>query len=104
MRTVFTEYVDVMNIVSDRNRRQKWTAAEIATLRREIAQMKANEVDMFSAYHQKSEMGTVKWHMLDHVADGIIKMVVCISNTRILFSKRHSKELQSEYAQIWTSQ
>lgn len=39
---------------------------------RDIAQLKANRVDVFSAY-QKSEMGTVKWHLLDHVANDIIK-------------------------------
>lgn len=72
VKTVFTEYVDVLNNVCGRNVRKKWTASDIATLRRDIAQFKANGVDVFSAY-QKSEIGTVKWHMLYYVADDIIR-------------------------------
>lgn len=72
VQTVVTKYVDVMNKVYGRNRLQRCTASDFATLPRDIALFKANGLDVFSAY-QKLEMGSVKWHMLDNVAADIIR-------------------------------
>lgn len=68
IETVFADYVDIVNEVCGRNGRMKWTFADILALHRDIQQMKLNGVRVLEAY-QKSGMGTVKWHMLDHASD-----------------------------------
>ena len=70
--TVFTEYVDVMNKVCGHNGRDVWSGSDISQLRRDIKEFKRNGVRVFGSY-QKSGMGTVKWHLLEHVADDIVR-------------------------------
>ena len=70
--TVFTQYVDIMNSVCGCNGRNHWSDDDVSRLRNDIAQLKATAVGVFAAY-QKSQMGTVKWHMLDHVPDDIVR-------------------------------
>lgn len=52
---VFTEYMGVMNKVCSDNGREKWRAAGITELIRDIKQFKVNRVTVFIVY-QKSEM------------------------------------------------
>lgn len=70
--SLYTEYVDVMNHVCSRNIHKKWTPTDVDSLRRDLLRFKSNRVRVFKAY-QKSEMGTIKFHILDHVADYIVR-------------------------------
>lgn len=50
--TLFTEYVDVMNQMCGRNRREKWTQADVADLPRDIQRFKENRARVFGAYQK----------------------------------------------------
>lgn len=71
--TVFIAYMDVMNQVCDRNRREKWTTSDIAAHSQDIQQLKFSGVSVLGP-HEKLGMGTVKWNMIYHVGDGIVRI------------------------------
>lgn len=61
-----------MNQFCGRNERKAWTPSDISALRGDIQELKLNVVRVLGVY-QKSGIGTVKLHMLDHVADNVFK-------------------------------
>ena len=68
----FTAYVDVMNKVCGHNGREIWKSGEISSLKEEIKEFKRIGLSTFRFY-QKSGMGTVKWNLLDHIPDDIVR-------------------------------
>lgn len=64
------EYITtfVVNQVHGGNGLEKWTPSDISALRHDIQELKLSGVLVLGSYH-KSVMGTLKCHMLYHVAD-----------------------------------
>lgn len=57
--------------------RINWTLSEISAFHSIIQELKFNVMRVLGAY-QKAGMGTMKLHMLDHVTEYIVRIVVFI--------------------------
>lgn len=68
--TVFTLYVDIMHMVCGHNKNNRWNEEEISRLQENIGIFMHEGVALFGST-QASNIGTVKWHMLNHVCEDI---------------------------------
>ena len=68
--TVFTLYSDIVMISARRNMPEGWKKDELESLREKIKMFKKRAVEVFKTY-QSSEMGTLKFHLLDHLVDDL---------------------------------
>lgn len=65
----FTKYVDLVQRIYQKAKAPGWAEQELKKIEEDIKSFKTLGKESFSAY-QPSEMGSLKWHMLNHlVAD-----------------------------------
>ena len=67
---VFTKYSDVLNFVFRRRLKLGWVEEELEELDEMIRDFKSTAVEVFGPY-QKSNMGTLKFHLLDHLVEDL---------------------------------
>jgi len=70
---VFTKYVDILRKSHRHGEDPAWTEKEVCELERRIKEFKEVAVRVFADY-QPSGMGTLKFHLLDHIGDDIRRM------------------------------
>ena len=71
--SIFTSYPEITMIIFKRNRDPTWNARDIRELRSKIVRFKEEVKHAYGKY-QSSEMGTPKFHMMDHVCDDVERM------------------------------
>ena len=71
--SIFTEYAEITMLMFRRNMDPGYNAREIGELQQRINRFKEKVKDAYGRY-QSSEMGTPKFHMLDHVCYDIKRM------------------------------
>lgn len=62
----YTDYADLVDFIYRRNDCPGWTEEELSNLSSKIAAFKLRARSTFARY-QPSSMGTVKWHLMDHI-------------------------------------
>lgn len=70
---IFTKYSEIVAMVYRRNMEAGWTEGDLHDLRRRVVTFKNEAAELYGPY-QSSEMGTLKFHLLDHLVDDIRRM------------------------------
>lgn len=70
---VFVQYGDILSLLFRRNMDPGWNSSQIKYLRKKINKFKEDARELYGKYHA-SDMGTPKFHLLDHVCDDIERL------------------------------
>ncbi len=76
---VFCDYVELLHKFDDFSSLNPGSLSILSQLHKSIQSFKSHAVNVFGKY-QKSTMGTLKWHLLDHICEDMNRlgsMIVC---------------------------
>lgn len=70
---IFTMYSEILMMVYRRRMKPGWTEQDLKKLKEKIVRFKKEAVELYESY-QASGMGTLKFHLLDHLVDDLRRM------------------------------
>lgn len=71
--SVFVQYVDLMQSCLRIGRQPEWSRRQVEKLRKRICSFKKDTIALFADF-QKSHFATLKFHLLDHICDDILRL------------------------------
>ena len=85
-----TKYCDIVLDTFRRSRRQGWTSSELHRLKEDIANFKTVCKNTYANY-QPSRMGTLKFHLLDHLVEDLKRLGTVDVMDAGLFEQSHTR-------------